>query len=106
MSATPDFEVTQPPPAVQPTAQALDYLRDHVPALVILDPGIDGVAVLRSMRADSGLAQVPVVVYSADGQHLRADVERLGVQGWITKGIRDDQLLEVARSYACGEVTP
>jgi CheY-like chemotaxis protein len=47
---------------------ALAYLREHEVGLVILDnmmPGMDGMEVLRRMRADAVAAKVPVVVWSA-----------------------------------------
>jgi CheY-like chemotaxis protein len=49
-------------------AAALDYLARRTPDLVLLDlmmPDIDGVEVLRHIRADPRTADVPVVVYSA-----------------------------------------
>jgi CheY-like chemotaxis protein len=48
--------------------QGLEVMAEHLPDLVILDfmmPLLDGPGVLRAMRADPRLANVPVVMISA-----------------------------------------
>jgi CheY-like chemotaxis protein len=50
-------------------AVALDYLRGKPVCLVLLDlhlPDRDGHELLREMKADAGLAAIPVVVFSGD----------------------------------------
>jgi len=73
--------------------EAIDFLRDTVPELIILDcnmPCVDGLAVLRAVRADPGLAKVPVVIFSADTKDTAEPAyEELGVQAWIMKGSTD-----------------
>ena len=73
--------------------EALDYLRTHVPDLVILDimmPGVDGFAVLRSVRADARTADVPVVMFTAAGDGpVREQALRLGANGFWLKGSMD-----------------
>ena len=47
-----------------------EALRTERPELVVLDvmlPGIDGMELLRRMRADSGLSDIPVVMATAKG---------------------------------------
>jgi CheY-like chemotaxis protein len=68
---------------------ALAFLQNVRPRLMILDlimPGIDGVAVLRSVRANPDRADLPVIVCTAsnDAQSL-AEISRLGVQALIKK---------------------
>jgi CheY-like chemotaxis protein len=85
--------------------EAIAYLRDHTPALIILDcnmPRVDGLDVVRFVRGEGRLADVAVVVYTADvlGDR-RADFERLGVQGWIVKASTDwDQIADAANRFA------
>jgi two-component system cell cycle response regulator len=48
--------------------EALEFLRDHHVDLMILDvmmPGMDGLEVLRRVRADPATARLPVVMFSA-----------------------------------------
>ena len=48
--------------------EALTLAHDHPPAVALLDvmmPGLDGREVCRRMRADDGLARVPVILCSA-----------------------------------------
>src|SRR5688500_10895093 len=73
--------------------QALLFLQTHKPHLMILDcdmPCVDGLGVLRTVRADERLREIPVVMFTADAAaNVRLAVERLGVQGWVTKGSLD-----------------
>ena len=84
--------------------EALDYLRDVTPRLIILDcqmPCFDGLDLLRAVRADERLAHVPVVMFTANVSYaLREDFDHLGVQGWIAKGSSDwEEILQFARIY-------
>ena len=84
--------------------EAIDYLRDATPDLVILDcsmPGVDGMGVLQHLRGDPRLAGVPVVMHSGDCRpETRADIERVGIQGWIVKDSSSyDEIVEAARRY-------
>ncbi len=84
--------------------QALDRLRgvSPLPQLVILDiamPDIDGIEVLRQVRADPSLNSVSILMYSAfcDPQH-RERAERLGACGYVIKsGNWPDLLRQVKR---------
>lgn len=64
--------------------------RELRPALVVLDimlPGIDGVEVLRRLRADPDTECLQVVVLSNSAGLAEADAEvrRLGVLDWLVK---------------------
>ncbi len=65
---------------------ALELARARRPALVVLDillPGIDGWEVLRQLRSDPDLADVPVVIVSIVDDP--GEDERPAVQGYLQK---------------------
>ena len=71
--------------------QALLFLKTHRPKLMILDchmPCLDGFAVLRAVRSDATLADLPVIMFSADAA-AKPQAVRLGAQGFIVKGSLD-----------------
>jgi two-component system response regulator len=92
-------------------AEALDYLfgegefgdRDlsNRPRLVLLDlklPLIDGIEVLRRIRADSRTRTLPVVVLTTSREE--PDVEtcyQLGANSYIVKPVDFDQFLDVSQ---------
>ena len=76
---------------VRDGGQALLFLETHRPKLVILDchmPCLDGFAVLGAVRSDAALADLPVIMFSADAA-AKAQALRLGAQGFILKGSLD-----------------
>ena len=93
---------------VEDGAEALDFLfgrgayrqRDVsvLPKLVLLDlkmPKVGGLDVLRALRQDSRTQEVPVVVLTSSGDHHDvAAAYALGVNGYVVKPVRFDELLE------------
>ncbi|MBL8797244.1 MAG: response regulator [Planctomycetia bacterium] len=77
--------------------QALDGLRIDKPDLVLLDislPELDGPAVLREMRADAGLRDLPVIALTAHA--MAGDREKytgMGFDEYVTKPIVDEAVL-------------
>jgi two-component system response regulator len=93
-------------------AQALDFLYaegayssrdpDELPKLVLLDlklPLVDGLEVLRHIRADERTRNVPVVVLTSSSEE-RDIVESyaLGVNSYIVKPVDFEQFTEAART--------
>lgn len=91
--------------------EALDYLfssgghagrKPGMPDVVLLDlklPRVDGLEVLRRMRADVRTAVVPVVVLTSSKQD--EDVMRcyqLGANSYVRKPVDFDQFVEAVRS--------
>ncbi|HEV8608309.1 MAG TPA: response regulator [Tepidisphaeraceae bacterium] len=85
--------------------EALRFLESHTPKLMILDfnmPGLNGHDVLRAVRCDARLRDVPVLIFTAeDSEQRQAESRRLGAQGHIVKGCPHtyDFLLAQVRRY-------
>jgi len=96
--------------AVRDGAEALDYLHGRGafqqrlpghPAVLLLDlnmPRVDGWEVLRQVRADAALRQIPVVVFTSSSRD--GDVEwcyRLGANAYVVKPIDWRQFAQVVQ---------
>jgi CheY-like chemotaxis protein len=82
---------------------ALEYLAERKPAVVLLDlmmPGIDGMEVLRRIRREPALADLPVVLYTAvsDPDVWRQGL-KLGAQQVALKSGGWDVLYPLLRPY-------
>lgn len=82
-------------------ASALDKVRAGSPDMVILDvmlPGKSGYDVLRDMREDPDLAQIPVMVLTARGQQRDRELaEHLGATRFMTKPFANAELLDAVQ---------
>jgi two-component system, cell cycle response regulator DivK len=78
-------------------AEALDGMRQSLPELVLLDislPLMDGTEVLRRMREDPVLHDLPVIALTAHA--MAGDREKylgLGFDAYVTKPIVDETIL-------------
>ena len=86
---------------------ALEYLNRTRPDLILLDmvmPGIDGLELLRQIRAAERWKTIPVIVFTASTKdEFRHEAEALGVQAYFIKAqasIRE--LREAIAWYATG----
>lgn len=83
--------------------EALALIREERPALVLLDilmPGVDGVDICKTMRADVELAPVPVIFASAlDQSRLHAIADEAGATDYLTKPLTLGDLLNVVGRY-------
>lgn len=79
------------PKAVTDSRQAMDLAREFVPDLVITDiqlPHVNGLELIRMMRVDDRLSDVPIMAvtaYSAVGDEDRA--REAGAQSYVSKPI-------------------
>jgi CheY-like chemotaxis protein len=75
--------------------KGLEILHQNRPDLVLLDlmmPGINGYDVLKKIRADKKLQDVPVIIFSVLGE--QNDIQKaldLGANDYITKGFYSPQ---------------
>lgn len=81
--------------------EALAEIRVRRPQLAVLDlsmPELDGLEVLRRVRADADVAATPVVILSARAQE--SDVARAyadGASGYVRKPFKPSDLVALAR---------
>ena len=86
--------------------QALTLASEHRPALVLMDiqlPDMDGLEALGRLRIDERTTAIPVFALTA--QAMRGDRERFmaaGFDGYLSKPVDVDELLEVVRQYCEG----
>jgi DNA-binding response OmpR family regulator len=82
--------------------RGLALARAHRPDLLVLDlmlPGIDGLEVLRRVRADEGGAELPVVLLTAKGDEAdRILGLELGADDYVTKPFSPRELVLRVRS--------
>lgn len=71
---------------------------------VVLDimlPGMNGFDVLRAIRRDSRLTDLPVIVLTAKGQpNDRKMAETIGASAFITKPFSNAEVVDCVRSHA------
>ena len=94
---------------VEVWASSVDALRTvtaHVPDVVVAAvrmPGLDGLALLRTLAASPALASVPVVLTSDDPSDLlRLEAFRLGAADYVTKPFHEEELVIRVRRVALG----
>ncbi len=85
-------------------AESLRRLGQQRFAAVVLDimlPGMNGFDVLRAIRADSAIADLPVIVLTAKGQaNDRRTAEAIGASAFITKPFSNSEVVERVRELA------
>jgi len=102
------------PEAVTDSRLAIDAARAFVPELVITDiqlPHVSGLELIKMIRADENLGQVPIMAvtaYSAQGDEER--IRAAGAQSYVSKPISVvkfvaavEELLEPSREHEASE---
>ncbi|MFE4369686.1 response regulator [Streptomyces sp. NPDC056835] len=102
LGAADDIEVV----ATATGTEALASVREHRPDVVLLDirmPDVDGLTVLRQLRA---LPQAPIVAMltTFDTDEYIVTALRSGAAGFLLKDTEPDQLAQLVRSLAAGGV--
>ncbi|HSW08179.1 Hpt domain-containing protein [Aquabacterium sp.] len=89
--------------------EGLERLADELPAVVLTDiemPRMDGFDLVRNMRVDARLANLPVImITSRIAQKHRDYAAELGVNHYLGKPFAEDELLALVANYA-GRVAP
>ncbi len=87
----------------------LSTIRDHAPALVLLDldlPGMDGFAVARALRADPSLAAIPIIAISASVmKHEREAALAAGCSRFVEKPFDISELRALVDQIVGGHAT-
>jgi two-component system, OmpR family, alkaline phosphatase synthesis response regulator PhoP len=82
--------------------QALDYLVNHDPALMILDvmmPNKNGFEVCEEVRADSRLADMPILMLTAKGREAEKNKGlALGANAYMSKPFSTHDLVDLVKS--------
>ena len=82
--------------------EALRALRGPLPRFVLLDfglPDMDGLQVLRQVRADPRCAALPVVVFSSlRDERRRSDTLAAGADDWVAKPDHPAELRQAVRA--------
>ena len=83
--------------------RGLDMVQELKPPLILLDiglPGMDGLEVVRQIRRDERLREIPVIAITASA--MRGDRERFldaGCSDYISKPIQALELLNMVADY-------
>ncbi len=83
---------------------AIEAVRRHAPTVVILDvmlPGKTGYEILRDLRADAELRDIPVLMLTAKGQQADRELaEMTGADCFMTKPFSNAEMLETVNQLA------
>jgi CheY-like chemotaxis protein len=88
--------------------EALEEVERHPPSVVVLDaimPVMDGPAFLNEQRRRRDLPHVPTVVISAYPDRAEAQMTGVGVEGFLPKPFRPQELVRLVEQIACTEAT-
>jgi len=87
--------------SVRDGEEALEAVRRHKPRLLLLDimlPKRSGLDVLKTMRSDPRLKQIPVLILTARGQqHDRKLAEDLRADSFVTKPYANEEVIREVR---------
>ncbi len=88
--------------------QALERLRDEIPAVVLSDiemPRMDGFDLVRNIRGDSRMHDLPVIMITSRIAEKHRELAReLGVDHYLGKPYSEDTLVDLVRTYCATSV--
>lgn len=78
--------------------EALDALQTQKVSLILSDinmPNMDGIELLRKLKADAGLKDTPVVMVTTEGHKAKVmEAVELGAAGYVRKPFNAEQIKE------------
>lgn len=84
--------------ALQSGEEALKYLEDNTPEVILIDlrlGGMDGLALLRSIKSDERLESIPVVIFTSESDSAtEVRCLRAGAADYIRKPVECEVLVE------------
>lgn len=82
---------------------ALEYLSENKPDLILLDinlPGVSGFDFLRSYKNDERIKSIPVIIISGYYTNVSVkEVEELGANAFVPKPFKLSELLNTIREF-------
>ena len=79
--------------------EALAVLNDHPVTVMLVDinmPTMNGIQLLTRMKENDRLRHIPIVIVSTEGSKVRiAELEKLGLFGYLRKPFQPEQLRDV-----------
>ena len=88
--------------------QALERLRDELPTVVLSDiemPRMDGFDLVRNIRGDARMRDLPVIMITSRIAEKHRELAReLGVDHYLGKPYAEDTLVDLVRSYCTAAV--
>lgn len=82
---------------------AVEAARTEPPHLILLDlmlPKLDGYRVLKLLKSDERYKKIPIIVVTARAAaEDRTLATECGADGWLTKPVRMEELLEKVRAH-------
>jgi len=84
--------------------EGLDKIKKERPNLVLLDlvlPKKNGLDILREVKKDSNLSNIPIIVISNSGELTEIEkIKKLGAKDWLIKANFDpDELIKKVQKY-------
>jgi len=82
--------------------EALILIKENRPDLVLLDlrlPEIDGTEVCKAVKADAGLKDIPIVMFTASTNQISEQAKESGADGFLVKPFERDQLTAILNKF-------
>jgi len=82
--------------------EALGLIKDNRPDLVLLDlrlPEIDGIDICKAAKADAGLKDIPIVIFTASTNQISEQAKEAGADGFLVKPFESGQLTAILNKF-------